>query len=110
MATVVPQVTGWLTNRVRLLSAYVYPEDPQFDSELLVESVATPPLTIAEDGSRVVLSWAAIAEGYRLEVSDRLTSPMVWVLDGNPQVVVGDRITVTVKVTNGRRFYRLVLP
>jgi hypothetical protein len=76
----------------------------------VVESVATPPLTIAEEGSRVVLSWPAIAEGYQLEVSDGVTLPMVWGLDGNPPVVVGDRISVTVKVTNGRRFYRLVLP
>jgi hypothetical protein len=35
---------------------------------------------------------------------------MVWAFDGNPQEVLGDQVTVTVKVTNGRRFYRLIQP
>jgi hypothetical protein len=109
-ATVIPLQAGLLTNRVELFSAYVDPEDPGLLSELVVEAVTTPPLTITTEGSRVVLAWPAIAEGYRLEVSDHLALPMVWVLDGNPQEPAGDRITVTVKVTNGRRYYRLVQP
>jgi large repetitive protein len=108
VATVVPQQAGQLTNRVSLLSAFVDPENPELTSVLVVESVTAPPLTITADGSRVVLEWPGIADGYVLEVSDGLQSPSVWILDGNPHVVVGDRITVTVKVTNGKRFYRLV--
>ena len=110
LVTVVPQQAGWLTNRVELMSAYVDPEDPGLVGELVIESVTTPPMTITADGSRVVLAWPGIAQGYVLEVSDGLTTPMIWVLDGNPRELAGDRITVTVKVTNGRRFYRLVQP
>jgi uncharacterized repeat protein (TIGR01451 family) len=110
MAVVVSQETGLLTNRVTLESGYVDPENPAFVSELVVESVATPPLSITPDGSRVILAWPAIADDYVLEVTDRLGSGGTWIVDGNPYVVVENQITVTVKVTNGRRFYRLVLP
>jgi uncharacterized repeat protein (TIGR01451 family) len=110
LVTVVPQQAGWLTNRVELMSAYVDPEDPGLVGELVIESVTTPPMTITAEGSRVVLAWPAIAQGYVLQVSDELTTPMIWVFDGNPQELAGDRITVTVKVTNGRRYYRLVQP
>jgi uncharacterized repeat protein (TIGR01451 family) len=110
LATVVPQQTGLLTNQVGLLSAYVDPENPALFSELVIESVAEPPLDIVADGSRVVLAWPAIADDYVIEVSDGLSPPAVWTLDGNPHIVVGTQITVTVKVTNGRRFYRLVRP
>jgi len=110
LATVVPQQAGPLTNQVSLLSAYVDPENPALFSELVIESVAEPPLNIVADGSRVVLAWPAIADDYILEVSDGLTPPAVWMMDGNPHVVEGNQITVTVKVTNGRRFYRLVRP
>jgi hypothetical protein len=110
MATVVPQQTGQLTNLVRLRSAYLGSEHPELISEEVVESVAVPPLGITADGSRVVLSWPAVAEDYVLQVSDDLGSSSQWLMDGNPRVVVGSQLTVTVKVTNGRRFYRLVKP
>jgi uncharacterized repeat protein (TIGR01451 family) len=110
VAVVAPQETGWLTNRVELSSEYVDPADPGLRSELRVEAVATPPLAIRLEGNRMVLSWPALAEGYWLQVSEGLTTPMVWAFDGNPQEVLGDQVTVTVKVTNGRRFYRLIQP
>ena len=61
--------------------------------------VAVPPLGITADGSRVMLSWPAIAEDYVLQVSDDLGSSSQWLMDGNPRVVVGSQLTVTVKVT-----------
>jgi uncharacterized repeat protein (TIGR01451 family) len=108
--TVVPLQGGTLTNTVMVMSAYVDPADPRLRSELLTEVVTEPPLRIEVDGTRVVLSWSALAEGYYLEAVDRLDHPELWYPDGNPRVVVGDRVTVTVKVAGTLRFYRLVRP
>jgi uncharacterized repeat protein (TIGR01451 family) len=110
LAVVVPQETGLLTNRVTLESSYVDSENADLTSELVIESVAAPPLSITPDGSRVVLAWPAIAEDYVLEVTENLGEGSTWLVDGNPYVVVDNQVTVTVKVTNGRRFYRLVRP
>jgi uncharacterized repeat protein (TIGR01451 family) len=110
MAVVLPLETGLLTNKVTLESAYVDPLNPNLRSELVVESVAAPPLSITPDGSRVILAWPAIAGDYVLEVTDNHGLEPIWLVDGNPYVVVDNQVTVTVKVTNGRRFYRLVRP
>jgi uncharacterized repeat protein (TIGR01451 family) len=110
MVTVVPLQGGTLTNTVEVSSAYVDPADPNLRSELLTQVVTEPPLRIEVEGSRVVLSWPALAEGYYLEAVDRLEHPELWYPDGNPRVVVGDRVTVTVKVVGTLRFYRLVRP
>jgi large repetitive protein len=108
--TLVPLQGGTLTNTVVVLSAYVDPADPRVRSELLTGVVTEPPLRIEVEGSRVVLSWPVLAEGYYLEAVDRLDHPELWYPDGNPRVVVGDRATVTVKVAGTLRFYRLVRP
>jgi hypothetical protein len=105
----VPRQTGLLTNHVDLLSSFADPEDPDLSSALVIEAVDHPPLKITADGSRVVLAWPAIASDYFLEVSDALV-PTTWLVDGNPQVIVGDTITVTVKVTHAQRYYRLKQP
>ena len=105
-----PRQVGQLTNHVTLYSDYVDPQNPNLMSSLISEVVATPPLNIELVGSRVRLAWPAIAGDYVLQVTESLDSSASWILDGNPVVEVGQQRTVTVKVTNGQRFYRLVRP
>jgi large repetitive protein len=107
MVTVVPRQVGSITNRVMVFSAYADENNPNLISELTTHVVATPPLRIERDRSRIVISWPALAEGYILFATDSLAEPLLWYPDGNPQVVEGTRITVTVKVTHASRFYQL---
>jgi hypothetical protein len=108
--TVVPQQATTITNRVVLTSAYVEPDHPNLISELTTTVVDAPPLLIELDGSRIVVSWPTLAQDYLLFATDRLDEPVLWYPDGNPRVIEGARVTVTVKVTNAARFYRLSRP
>jgi uncharacterized repeat protein (TIGR01451 family) len=108
--TLVPRQAGTITNRVTLFSTYAEETNPNLVSELTTLVVEEPPLQIERDGSRIVVSWPALAENYTLFATDSLFEPVLWYPDGNPQVVEGTRITVTVKVTNAARYYRLRRP
>jgi uncharacterized repeat protein (TIGR01451 family) len=110
LLTVVPWDPGLITNRVEVLSAYVDPADPNLVSELETLVVDMPPLWIELDGSRIVVSWPLVAEDYVLFVAERLTPGAAWLPDTNPREIEGNRVTVTVKVTDTSRFYRLVRP
>jgi large repetitive protein len=108
--TVVPHQVGMITNTVTVASSYMDPDNPNRVSQLALNVVDAPPLRIERDGSRVVLSWPALAQDYILFTTDRLTQPLLWYPDGNPREMQGNRITVTVKVTQDSRFYRLSRP
>lgn len=108
--TVVPRQATTITNRVVLSSAYVESDNPNLISELTTTVVDAPPLLIELDGSRIVVSWPTLAQDYILLATDRLDEPVLWYPDGNPRVVEGARVTVTVKVTNAARYYRLSRP
>jgi uncharacterized repeat protein (TIGR01451 family) len=108
--TLVPRQAGMITNKVMLFSAYAEETNPNLISELTTLVVEEPPLQIKRDGSRIVVSWPGLAENYTLFATDSLLEPVLWYPDGNPQVVEGTRITVTVKVANAARYYRLRRP
>ncbi len=78
-----------------------------FDSVTPAE-LAAPPVDLALDifreGSDVVLSWPAAAEGYRLYSSDDLEE---WTEVPQEPVVVGERNRVAVPAEHDRQFFRL---
>lgn len=63
---------------------------------------SAPALTITRSGSQVTLSWPDNATGYALYSTDSLAAPAWTIVNG----VVGN--SVTVDVSTGNRFYRLV--
>jgi len=72
-------------------------------------SLDTPPiLTVAQDGSNVVISWPATCIDFHLEQTSSL-NPTLWSNVSQPVVVVGDMRTVTIPIANDT-FYRLKSP
>jgi subtilisin-like proprotein convertase family protein/subtilisin family serine protease len=108
--TVVPRQVGTITNTVMAVSRYAAPDNPNLVSELVIQVVDRPPLRVDREGSRIVLSWPLLAEEFILFATDSLVEPVMWYPDGNPREVVGNRVTVTVKVTTAARYYRLSRP
>ena len=102
------RAVGVITNSVRLASSYLAPLDPALHSVLTVSVVEQPPIYLVRDGTRLVLSWPTLAgAGFVLESSPVLGSQAVWVRDPSPVVVEDGRQTVTIKIVNGDKFYRL---
>jgi Carbohydrate family 9 binding domain-like len=67
---------------------------------------SSPSLDVARSGNNLVISWPAAAAGFHLESSTSLL-PASWSPVTTPPVVVGNQATVTVGVSDSRRFYRL---
>jgi uncharacterized repeat protein (TIGR01451 family) len=107
--TVAPRVVGSVTNAAVLSSAFADPADGTFTSRIVTPVVGQPPLTYVLSGTKLTLYWPTLANDYLLETTTQL-SPPAWVEDRNPQVIVGDRITVTVKTFGGQACYRLRKP
>jgi hypothetical protein len=70
----------------------------------LPEPASQPALAVTRSGGDLVISWPSDANGFVLESSDRLSSP-VWTPVGG---VANNRVTVTPDA--GTRFYRLHKP
>ena len=67
--------------------------------------VNTPTLFTERTGNRLLLTWPAVAADFELDYTDNLAAPWQSLL--TPRFVVGDRITVNVKLTSPARYYRL---
>ena len=67
---------------------------------------APPTLSITKSGNQVVIAWPASATGVILQ-SSASVSPTSWSDVTEPQVVVGDQVTVTVPIGTEPRFYSL---
>jgi hypothetical protein len=65
-------------------------------------------LAIQVSGTNAVFTWPVAATGYSLQNNPDLTQTTDWAIVSNPVVVVNGSNTVTVPVTAGREFYRLV--
>jgi len=109
MVNVTPRVVGPITNVAVLSSAFADPADAALTSRVVTAVVGQPPLTYTLTGTRLTLHWPTIASDYVLETTPHL-SPPTWVEDRNPRVIVGDRITVTVKIFGTQACYRLRKP
>lgn len=66
-----------------------------------------PAVSIALDGSTVVISWPESAASFALEETAQLGAAGAWTAVSTPPVQVGDRFQVTIPVGSGTRFFRL---
>jgi uncharacterized repeat protein (TIGR01451 family) len=105
---VTPTAAGSATNLATLGSAFLDPALPSPTAVAVSRVVAEPPLTAERAGNRLLVSWPAVAEGYVLQGADRIGPDAAWTDDQNPQVLVDDRVTVSVKVVGQEWFYRLI--
>jgi uncharacterized repeat protein (TIGR03803 family) len=65
-----------------------------------------PQMRITPSGADVILTWPANANGFTLQSTTDLSSP-VWTTNSPPPVVVNGQNTVTNPVSGTRKFYRL---
>ncbi|HYT60657.1 MAG TPA: DUF11 domain-containing protein, partial [Haliangiales bacterium] len=108
--TVVPRVLGEITNQVVVTSPYADPVSTNLTSQLAVTVVGTPFLSSERSLNKLVLSWPVAAENFILQVTDNLVPPVNWSEERNASVIVGDQVTVTVKMSTQAHYYRLVRP
>jgi uncharacterized repeat protein (TIGR01451 family) len=107
---VVPRALGEITNEVVLASPYADPTHPNLTSRLAVMVVDTPTLQFERSQNRLLLWWPLVAQDFILEVTDNLLPPVSWAQERNTRVVVGDRVTTTIKMSTTGRYYRLRKP
>lgn len=73
----------------------------------LAIQVQRPVLNVARVGNNVILSWSTNHSGYTLEAKTGLSSSLDWSeVPGSP-TIIGDRHTVTNRVSSVNQFYRL---
>jgi hypothetical protein len=70
--------------------------------------VNLPQLTIIPSGTNVILSWPTNAAGFILQSTANLVSPVVWVTNSPPPIVVNGQTTVTNPASETQKFYRLI--
>ena len=67
-------------------------------------------LKATKTGANLVLSWPVSAEGFQLEYTGDLTTPVQWTVSTDVPVVNGANNEVTVPAGTGTRFFRLHQP
>jgi uncharacterized repeat protein (TIGR01451 family) len=107
LLTVVPRALGEMTNQVVLASPFADPARSNLTSRLAVMVVDTPTLQFERSQNRLLLWWPLVAQDFILEVTDNLLPPVSWAQERNSSVVVGDRVTTTIKMSTTARYYRL---
>lgn len=101
-----PIYPGMFVSQAALLSPAVDLSKPGAINRLEIP-VSTSPLLVGErEGNRLILSWPALAADYDLEFSDDLSSAQ-WQPLLNPKIIVGDEVTVNVKLSSPARYFRL---
>jgi uncharacterized repeat protein (TIGR01451 family) len=106
--TVTPRLLGLITNVVTISSPLADPTGSNLISRVEVSVVETPVIQFEQiTANKLVISWPVAADSFVLEVTDRLVPPINWTDDRSVGVIVGDRVTVTIKTSSDSRFYRL---
>lgn len=67
--------------------------------------MSTPTLNAAREGNRLVLSWPTVAAEFEVEFRDEAAGGD-W-QGSEPKLILGDRVTVNVKLSSTSRFFRL---
>lgn len=81
--------------------------DPPLGRVPVVLPSVLPDLQVGKTASdQLILSWMATKAGVVIEETKSLASPN-WVIRDAPQLLRGDKVTVTLPVDSGTRFYRL---
>ena len=100
---------GPRVSQATILSPAADPADPALSSRLEVEIVDTPALNATREGNRLVLSWPTVAAEFDLQFREDAASGD-WQWSQNPKLIIGDQVTVNVKLSSPTRFYRLLKP
>jgi uncharacterized repeat protein (TIGR01451 family) len=108
--TVVPRVLGEITNLVMVASPYADPAIVSLPSALVVSVVDTPVLRSERAQNKLLLWWPLVAQDFILQVTDKVLPQSNWTEEKNARVIEGDRVTVTIKMSNAARYYRLIRP
>lgn len=97
---------GTLVSQAAILSPAVDTAAPGHLHRIEIEVAETPELLATQQGNRLFLSWPAVAAEFDIEATD---SPALgnWQPLQNPKVIVGDTVTVNVKLSSEMRFFRL---
>jgi uncharacterized repeat protein (TIGR01451 family) len=101
-----PIYPGLFVSQAALLSPAVDLSKPSAINRLEIPVSRSPLLVGEREGNRLILSWPALAADYDLEFSDDLSAAQ-WQPLLNPKIIVGDEVTVNVKLSSPARYYRL---
>jgi uncharacterized repeat protein (TIGR01451 family) len=104
-----PIYPGLFVSQAALLSPAVDLSKPGAINRLEIPVSNSPLLVGQRDGNRLILSWPALAADYDLEFSDDLSVGQ-WQPLLNSKIIVGDEVTVNVKLSSPARYYRLRKP
>jgi uncharacterized repeat protein (TIGR01451 family) len=105
--TILPRNLGRFSTRAVVASPAAAADDPHLTSLLKLTVIETPTLYHERLGNRLLLSWAKTADNFVLEATSDLAAPNGWTLVRNPRELIGDRLTVTVKLSGDTTFFRL---
>jgi len=108
--TVVPRLIGSITNQVVVGSPYADPANATLTSRMTVVVVEKPVLEYERQQNKLLIGWPVAAGEFILETTDNLASPAGWTEEKNTRVIVDGRVTVTIKMSTGLRYYRLRTP
>lgn len=72
-----------------------------------IQSLLSPRLAITQAGSSAQISWPADLTGYSVETTTSLQTPVTWVTDSRPPLLIGDQKVLVDQLATGTRFYRL---
>jgi uncharacterized repeat protein (TIGR01451 family) len=109
-----PTAAGMLTNRFEALGPDEADPNPANNVVAVVSTVTSGTvanvahLFIRHAGTNVVVAWPTNLTGYTLESTTNFVSPVVWITNTPPPVVVSTNDTVTNGISGARKFYRLI--
>ncbi len=101
-----PTAPGLFVSQAGLISVGVPRPSPGTLSRLEIPVYDRPYLFSERVGNRLILSWPALAADYDLEFCDDLSLGQ-WEPLLNPKIIVGNEVTVNVKLSSPARYYRL---
>jgi hypothetical protein len=115
------QLTGTGTGPYTLEWRNVTTNGESFDDELFTGNVVTgqqivytfdsttvPILTIAQEGTQIVLSWAGSFSNFVLQCSTNLASPEAWATVTNDPVIGSNQLSVVLGQSPASQYFRLI--
>ena len=81
-----------------------------YHSLALVAFSPPPALSISLTTTNILVGWPAAATGYRLQVTASLSRPVTWNLVTSSANLFSNRYQLSLPLTNGAQFFRLINP
>ncbi len=107
---IVPRAPGPLTNSATLSAGASELNLANNNATATAMVQALPKLAIEFSGNYSIISWAEGAEGFQLEFSSTLGASANWATVTTAPIATAGRIQVTLNVSPGQKFFRLVHP